>query len=109
MTISSDLCYLYGSYLLPSVPKRPRRAKVMPTSPAEPISEAAHDCNELCDRVRALTPEVLTAPLEKPYEPVRGSRRDAVARPSIGPEAKNMISLSTRRKRSCSLNGTLNC
>ncbi|KAL6744371.1 hypothetical protein Aduo_017312 [Ancylostoma duodenale] len=80
---------LYGSYLLPSAPRRPRKSKM--TSPAEPASEAAHDCNELCDRIRALTAEMLSAPIEKPYEPLPGSRRGAIARPSMGQEARDLI------------------
>ncbi|RCN40506.1 hypothetical protein ANCCAN_13564, partial [Ancylostoma caninum] len=86
-----SLSSLYGSYLMPSGPRRRRKSKTKPTSPAEPISEAEHDCNDLCNRVKALTPQMLTAPIEKPYEPLPSSRRGAVARPSMGQEARDLI------------------
>ncbi|KAK6757638.1 hypothetical protein RB195_015448 [Necator americanus] len=48
-------------------------------------------CCELCSRIRSLTAERLTAPLEKPYDSLTPRRRVHTSRPAIGRNAKILI------------------
>ncbi|VDM79385.1 unnamed protein product, partial [Strongylus vulgaris] len=52
---------------------------------------AMPNCNNLCNRIRSLTPDVLTAPVEKPYEVVVPTREGAIGRPSLGREVRCVI------------------
>ncbi|ETN78742.1 hypothetical protein NECAME_10181 [Necator americanus] len=58
------------------------------TTPRQ-VKRKHHRC-DLCDRLRSLTAEKLTAPIEKPYEVVKPNK-GLVGRPSLGRKTKVIV------------------